>query len=351
MNEYSYVYIAPDGDLNLSQAEGEGLFRKEVIYEGNFVLQDSKGGRFQQQVDASLLHHWARTGAEFLADGNKIPVPVEHTRDPEKNRGEVVKLAVENNSRGGRGLFAYVKFHKPEYGEQLKNSQVSIWVDPEFVSGSGKKFYRPIRHVALTDYPIIPKLDSFEAIAASFVKLGDEEMPMKALAKSLGIEVDDNAKDEDIQGKIAGAFKNLQTKVKDLEAKVPKKDPEPKPEPKKTDDPPKKVAAGLLSMAKDLRETKLSQLVEKGKITPAVAGKLKDQYCSDEKLELCLSDDSVSDGFDETIAALSENEEVLSFAEKSGAQVADLKLGEVAGGEESPLVKDAERRAKEAAPA
>jgi len=326
----AYVYISK-GLETWKLSEG-GLFRKELIYIGTFSLQDTAGQRFKARIDEPQLHEWVRNFEAMLDAGIKVPLPIEHTTNPEKNRGFVTRMAVEKNKAGLPSLFGYIEFRDEEATRLTKTANVSIYVPPQFEDGNGKVYHRPIRHVALTDYPVIPKLDGFQAIAASLV-LGESDMALRDLAKKLGVSVESDASDDVVEAGIVSTVTKLREKVKELET------------PEKKEEAPK-IAAGFMDMARENRTIKIDRLVDQGKITPAVAEDLKKVHLIDAALSLSLTAET-SDGFDALITALDKNEQVVSFVEKTGAQV-QLSDAQKGDGTKSPLVANAEERAEAA---
>jgi hypothetical protein len=326
------------------ESPAERVYRKEVIYAGKFLMQNGDGERFESEVDDAALDHWADTHAKMLAAGIEVPLPIEHTSDPEKRRGTVVKLAKEINSRGESALFAYVKFRDAEAEKAFKHSDVSLYSPPSFTDGNGQTYYRPVRHLALTDYPVIPKLDKFHAVSLSLS--GASKMPaLQSLAKKLGISLEAEDNDAAISSKILAAFKAAKKGgvKKDPKLSDPPVDP-PAPEPKPDPVKPTSVSPLLLSSIKDSRQAKLDKLVAEHRITPAVRDDLVKQYLADAGITACLSDSAVNDGFDGLIVALAKNEPVIK-GEQTGPQVLELGVREQQG-EENPLVADMERRAK-----
>lgn len=165
-------YIVPNTDpgeaISLS-GEGDGLtFRKEVIYEGNFVKK-TKDIDQPFSVNAELMDYWSRISNEMIEDGIKIPGPLMHRKDPESNRALVLGFQRGINSKGKQSLYAIMRFRDIEAAKLAKTTDVSIYVPEEPVfSGTGKKYVKPIRHVALTDYPVVNGLEDFKSIAASY---------------------------------------------------------------------------------------------------------------------------------------------------------------------------------------
>jgi hypothetical protein len=341
------VYCTPGLDAWSLSNESERLYRKELIYEGAFVKKDdSEEIRFN--VDEALMLHWVATHDAMTANGNDVPLPLMHTENPEQRRGTVHRLAVEEDSQGRKGLFGYIKFRDAE-AEKLAASNVSIYVPNEWTDGKDNRYVRPVRHVALTDYPVVPGLDSFQAIVASLsLAQGDQDMPLRQLATKLGVELGDDTADDQVESKIVTAITTMKTENSKLKQELATLKAKPKPESKegegKEEEKKVAVAAGFITLARDNRKMKLDGLVGKSAITKAVADKLSEQYCTDEALSLSLSSDGTSsDGFDNLIETLSGNDPV-KLGEASGQQTVALSHN-LKKGEENPVLKDAQARA------
>ena len=121
------------------ELEGDtGLkFRKELIHEGDFVKAPPGKPRQEFSVTRGALKHWHKTFAEFQAEGIDVPVPIGHTSDPEKNRGKIIATELGTNKKGERALFAHIEFVDAEAAKLARTSNVSIYVPPKFLSGSG----------------------------------------------------------------------------------------------------------------------------------------------------------------------------------------------------------------------
>ncbi len=176
--------VALSVDASCGLDEPHLISKKELAYPGTFVKVDDSGEtQFELPVDESLLEHWVRTFDEMKRDGIPVPVPIGHTTDPEARRGTVVKMAVEPSDHPARlgqpALFCYIRWRKPEYKEQFKESDVSLFMPHQFTSGVGKRYNRPIRHTAITDYPVVPSLSKFSDIAAS---LNDQTFELSFIA-------------------------------------------------------------------------------------------------------------------------------------------------------------------------
>jgi hypothetical protein len=299
------------------------VFEKEAIYVDDHFI-DGDGHEFSVTEDE--IDHWHNTACSFIENGLEIPIPVEHTEDPEKCRGKVVGSRVGINKKGKKALYLKTKFRDLEAAKLALTSDVSIFVPNSHRDGKGRSYYRPIKHFALTNYPVIPGLEPFAPIVASLKKRKKAmKLSLATVAEKLGITVADK-EDATLEAEIVSMFTEL---TRQLEEKD-KPDPEPEPD----------VAASLLSVLRENREHKLDGLVTTGKITPAVCKDLKAKYCVDAPLKLSLTKKDYDDGFDVVVASLAKNDPVTSFGEKTGGQ----KLSHSLKPEDNPTIRDAQRR-------
>lgn len=350
----SVYYVVPNtAPLRLSE-DGKPLrYWKELIYAGDFVKKTAEES-ISFSVDSQAINYWVNTFREMLSAGVEVPVPLEHTDQPDKRRGTVVDMKAGQNDKGLPALFGLIEFADEEAAKLAKTANVSIFVDNEFTTGTGRTFSRAIRHVALTDYPVIPGLGKFQSIAASFQQSqpekGNQKMVLRKLADLL--KIDSKITDEkELETAISGAIGALLKKV-DAAASNPPTNGETKPDANPPANPPAPapanpptISASLLGVLRDNRGMKLSALVAEGRITPAVRDELAAQYCSEGVLKLSLTPGAPPDNFDVVIAALGKNEPVLSFKEKTGAQSVALSNPLALKPENNPLVRKMEERA------
>jgi len=142
-----------DGDV---QATSDPLtFWKEIAHVGKFY----KGSQ-EINITPRHLKHWAGTFKAMSQVGIKVPVPVEHTENPERKRGEVLAMITRENRKGVPALYARIKFRDAD-AAKMKDSGTSIYVPTKRESGLGHHFVSPVTHVAVTDYPVIPDLEPF----------------------------------------------------------------------------------------------------------------------------------------------------------------------------------------------
>ena len=222
----------------------------------------------------------------------------------------------------------------------------------EYTDGKNVHYYRPILHVALTNYPVVPGLSPFE-IAASFAfsqfQKESETMSMKELADKLGVRMEDGDDDE-----------KLATKIMELVAALKKEKEEEKPDENNTEVPEAQpVAASYSKMLGDNRRSQLEGLVGKT-ITPSCRDQLLKIFTSETALTFALQADpkfikvfrpeEQEAVFQSVVTALSQNN-VLELGHKTGPQQEDLLMSlplDKNGKEVNLLALDAERRAKEA---
>lgn len=229
-----------------------GVFRKELIYPGTFIKKDEDGRpEFRLVVDERLIDHWVETFDQMKQNGVDVPVPIEHSEDPEDRRGTVVALKKEfNEERGQPSLYAYVTFRKGD--EKLaEHSQVSLYAPPDMEDGVENTYIRPITHVAITDYPLVPGLSRWsKAAAASRARLRKRrqaqasQRPFRGsrrsqraasladdaaatsvdvmdVADAIGIEYEDDAKPAEILELIEGTVQELADQVEELGGELP----------------------------------------------------------------------------------------------------------------------------------
>lgn len=281
------------------------LFEKELIYVGEF----KKDGQVIK-VTPQLIDHWVNESAIMMAHGFKIKLPVEHTFDPEKNRGHVLSLYKKKDSKNRIGLFGKLKFLTEEDAKLAKSADVSIFQPPSYEMGNGYTALKPITHVALTDYPVVPGLDEFQTISASFA--GDNKsMTILDLAAKLGIKLEDGATDEQAGEAILAMVAEMSK-------------PEPKPDPA----PNKELEVELSKLRSENRAAKIDALVSQCKITPAEAAEWKKSYAT-----LALSN---TDGFDVAFKLASARDPYTVPGPKTKSQSLDS--------DKNPLLKDAKSR-------
>lgn len=396
-----FILNAPVGAMELAIGEPKQgtLYRKELAYPGHFVKTKDDGEvEFELPVSEPLIDHWVNTFNAMKQNGVDVPVPIGHTTGPDKRVGTVEKLAKEwNPKRNANALYSYIRFSDADKANQYRNSNVSLFMPPGFTDGRQNKYQRPIRHVAITDYPVIPDLGPFEkAIAASYVLSMAEEsnsMTWLDVAQTLGVNVPEGADDEAAQQAVVEAWESEGGGEPDGdEAGMAGNDPglddpdlsedtsgiddtdglgfeddefgglgpddldpdEDMPQNRgkgrRTSPPemgfsnPPVILPTIVNQVAEARKTKIQTLVSARKISPAAGKELVKRFCGQQTVSVALSHEAqggAPDGFDAVIAACSMNTAYPAPQERTMHQTR-------AEAEKSPVVADAERRAANA---
>jgi len=336
----TYIFIKTPKDCDLLELGEDGLrFEKEHAYVGKFRMKRPEGP-FDFELTASALEEIASETNRYIENGNKSNLPTRHTEDSEANRGHNLKWYVKEDSKGRTGLFSLTEFRDVEAAKLAKTAQTSIYCPPTWEDGQKNKYVRPVKHVALTDYPVIPGLDGFTPIAASLVTDKEIIMPIKDLAANIGLQLSDEvlADESKAFGAIQLAFEEVKAEA-ELQLSEYKKLNPPKAD-------PIKVSKPQIAMLRENRELKLSQLVEKGNILPCVKKKLEDIFCGEAVLSLALSQDDHVDDFAKVVDALRDND-ALKLSEVTGPQTQNVGL--LLSEETNPVMAVARRAAARAA--
>jgi hypothetical protein len=375
----SVVYCAPGLEpfkaLQLSEAGTDGLtFEKELVYEGSFVKKNDKGEvEVAFTVDEPSLQHWHNTNSEMLSNGMHVYMPTLHTDDPEKNRAELKGTRLGINAKGKKALYGRVKFADAEAAKLAANSDVSIFVPPNVHDGLGREYKRAIKHVAFTSTPVIPGLEKFQAIAASFDfgNTGGTDMSSALLpvAQQLGIQAADQMDDAQLTQAIVAQFNAL----KGAQQPNPMNSAAPVAPQQQTLAPPSNgvnpnnptmpmvapaapqlqppqhklhpaLAASFNTLLKENRTVKLDALVMGGHISKATRDKLEAQYCSDATLALSMDDANFSKQFDGLLDALKDNK-AITLGEQTAAQTLALSQGKQTTKNE--VMRSAEKKREE----
>lgn len=293
-------------------------FRKELIRVGRYVKSTDAKLKNGFSITPEMLLHWVTTFDAMKKDGIEVPVPKDHSMKSEDSLGNVEEMFIEGGS-----LFGILEMIGEDAILAAHRNNVSIFSPTDWTDGNGKKWEHPIRHVGVTPYPVIPGLQKFEAIAASFVDEKETKMDLKKIKQALGIDKDvTEANAEELILSYATAkteeFKTLSDSVAELKTKL-----EAAEKKMAGDTPPKTIDPLMLSMACENRELKIEKLVEGGSITPAVAKKLTAAFATKDTLTLSLT--SGHDPFDKVIDALKENAALIELRkERSGPQLLEL---------------------------
>lgn len=291
------------------------LYRKEVIYEGEFSKLNFSGNGIEFAIAHDTLNHWKRSLEEQLAAGIQVPFSKSHkTWDaPEDRLGKVVAAEVRENDNGLPSLILDFLFDDEKSRDIGLKGDVSIGSPPVWYDGKGRKWEYPLQHVASTNAPVIPGLETWQAIAAAFNTRGSK-MELDELIELLGIEVPDDANTDEAKKAL------IQAKLKELTGGGAPAEETPADAPVEasqgakaapatpTVPQAKKVTVAfshptIVNTVRNARLAQLDALVTQNVITPAVKKKLELAHCSAEgiKLELSHADGNESKVFDDAI--------------------------------------------------
>jgi hypothetical protein len=360
MSPKSLVYLAPGLEPFAFAKGGDPLeFEKELVYCGDFVKDD-----LHFSVKPDDLTHWQATHRQFLDNGLECQLPIEHTENPEANRGKVIGMEVKPNKKGILALFGKVRFRDADAAKLASTANCSIFVPHEYKDGAGRTYKRPITHVALTDYPVVTGLEKFQPIAASFSTGTDmatapaatTNASLMALAEKFAIPVA-GKDDGTLQKDLDGLFTQMKADNDRYIALLKENDIDPasKPEAPAEGDgtpAPEAIAAShgpMLALMKKDRTRDIEELKRNGFVTPAVAADLIKDHCSNEALALSMKSGS-SASFDSLVSSFKKNGPTVNFKQRTQAQnTIALSNGGKSEGGTSPLRKAAQKRADKAA--
>jgi len=316
-------------------------FRKELVKTGRWVK-----GPTTFEITETLLDHWVATFQLMTANGVRVPCPATHEGqgDPDKNRGWVVDMF-----REGGSLVALVDLVGEDGLAASRRSDVSIFSPASFTDGKGNEYRRPIIHVALCTDPVISGLGEFERIAAS-LQLEESSMDWKKIKEALGIK--EEMKDENAETLVLSAVGVLDQKVKDAASAMKASDDKTKTiqtalDELKLSGQEVQVDPVVLKLVGDARRQKLDALVTGSRITKSTRDKLVDVFLGKDDAALSLSIQRRDENLDKLLDILADNKPA-HVGEQTGPQTTVVLSGG-AKVDDSPLVKDAEKRAVTAA--
>jgi len=279
---------------SMSAVSGEGKngsgqkvqrFKKDLISVG--VYTHPVHGRMLDTT-TERMDGWIATFNRMLADGERVPVVQDHSVSAETTLGYVVELFREGDQL--YGIHELVGEDQIDLATRV--NQVSVGISREFVGGNGTLYGEAIEHVGVTPEPVVADQGGFVAIAASrsgqkqaalFVLATDREQGAKPMDKEMLAKLremlgaGEDLKEDNVLSRIEERLKlgadekaQLDTKVNELMAEIEKLKAS-----RETDgDKPKKLDPDVEDGLVEGAESRLSRLVERGKITPAVRDKL-----------------------------------------------------------------------------
>ena len=255
------------------------VFRKKILKCGDYVYPDN-GMKFS--ITPKDLDRFVQTFHEMRRDGIEIPIPKDHSLHVEDNTGFVREMRRNSNY-----LEADIEFLNSKEAENARKGGVSVWIPPHFQNAK-RKYLRPIMHVSLTSYPMIPGLGNFDLICAVFTPNGKKrkegmlspamQSVMDALTQYMGWEVPEsvtNGEDEQAAAFICGLLIGQDTSTETAPETASTEGVSPTPE-ATADVPVELVMSAIWG-----RKAQLENFVRQGRLSPAKEATLRQQFARD----------------------------------------------------------------------
>jgi hypothetical protein len=298
--------------LSTKHANDPLVRRKQLIYVGKFTKHDQKSGKelVNFEVTPELIDHWNNTHWQMSQMGVEVPAPNEHTTDAAARKGTWFETETGVDDKGRYSLFGYIRFKDQASLDAHKDGQVSVYVPPK-ATHQGRTFWTPIEHAALTDYPVIPGMDKFKALAASIIselptKMADH--PLRGIARRLSIA--DTVPDDQLETAILDAKSASDSSSADSSAPASEGD---------NSATPPAIAAALIKQMRRGREAEIAAL--SNKLVPAAIKKLKEVFVGDAALSLSVTDERFDKMYEDVMAVLKAQPAMTIHKERSGPQL------------------------------
>lgn len=328
-NEHGWLKLSEDGD---------GLtYRKEILPVGDF-----------EKAEEDLKFTITDEAAKLIVDSsnemikNGVASPIVLTHDGQEPYGTNKRFEIDKSEyHDGNAIFQVVRFASRELADKALANDVSAYIPPSFTDGKGRTYLRPIRHTALTPYPVIPNLGRWQPIAASFktpsLKLEESAVDIDLTPIAEALELDISTEEDPMAQVDMIVAAILELKNVDDPAAGEEEDLPPLSH---------KVPDLMMSSFINSRRTMIDSLAlgDNPVIDVATADKLKLHYCDKDKLALVLSEDK-KDDFDFVLSTLKSNSPLKPEGRGDGSHI---RLAHGNGEKKSALVKDAEERAEKA---
>lgn len=157
------------------------LFRKIITKPDVYSVKTAKGRRIKA-VTSKLLSDVADTGNKMIAAGLNIPAPYAHMDGnktvPSPTQGTEKPTWSANFNAGfwkkfeltpAGELAGYIEVENEDDVKKIGTSikETSVWLEPEWEDGLGRKWKNALRHVALVTNPIEPDQENFQLVDSS----------------------------------------------------------------------------------------------------------------------------------------------------------------------------------------
>lgn len=340
--------------LRLSQDDDCLVFEKEILPVGKFVKVDDD---LEFEITEDGAHKIAASTNDMIKVGNKSPNVLTH--NGQEPYGQFEEYYVKPNVDGIPSIHGRVRFGSKELRDKAIQNDVSAYIPPEFIDGKGRRFLHPIRHTALTPYPVIPGLNRWQAVAAShnmfateadtleLATQAEEQLtvnPLDEIMTALELEITEDMDDAMKKDAILAAILELQGGSEDPAAVDPVEVAASHGKGKKA---VLQLSADsiMVSTVSNSRLKVLDALVLSEDLDPATRDDLEERFCDKAALALSMSS-NIDDGFDFTVDMLQKNAPLKRRGRRqSSDEDKELRLHHQRTNA-NPLTEDAKRRAK-----
>ncbi len=180
------VYNFPSTESKLIQLSGsKTLFKKQLIRFGEWI--DPIYPDEVMRIDRVFLEQILRNFRSNIP--GRIPVPLTHTNDPEKNTGELVDLIIEGDGTSLEdGLYGILEIRREETADDIRNElifDVSISFSGNYVdTETGAQHGPTLLHVALVNNPYIKKMGGFKSLSEELQKFFGADLQVRSLSET-----------------------------------------------------------------------------------------------------------------------------------------------------------------------
>jgi hypothetical protein len=269
MNHFQFV--APAGAMRLELAQGSAeRYEKDIIHSGTYT-HPQKG--WTLDVTPERMDQWVATFYAMKNAGVKVPVTLDHSDSARDVVGEVVDMR-----RDGDSLIAIHEITKTE-GKELATVpavEISIEIEDPYLGTDGKNYGEAITASSMVQRPVVSGQKPFKKAASLRLSLKEKTMaeetkdekkdggPLTAvealtrLGTKLGLSYGEGSSVEDMLEAVVAKVNEMKAAVETEEEATEKM----------------AMSRALVETASEIVDLKLSSLVEKCSITPAVSKKL-----------------------------------------------------------------------------
>ena len=323
-------------------------------------------------VDTARMDKWIAAFRKMRANGIDIEVVKDHSARADDVVGYLVDMYRKDDVL--YGVHELIGESSIDLARRVKNVSVSVISD--FVDGKGNHYGEAIVHSAIVQRPVVPNQEPFIQIAASSLtgseyrqveflqrdnsiifneesnnnvnnSNGDNEMNelIEQLSQLIGKELDEKTAIDGVKSYID----ELKTSRDEANKKLSVIESQQN---QNGNDKQIEIDPDALEMLAESAEEKFNSLVEKGKITPVVAKKLKGLFIGDKgqyNLSMLSKRFSNSDKsiVKQVVEILEENQPVVNLSSKTGVQVLNNSLAQDTSKDTEQLKKEKEELLKE----